>query len=196
MNGLIQFWLRSILLMAICALHASEVRLTILEDGAEQPMPGRIHLRDAAGKVQRPPGFPFWNDHFVCDGNARLDLGNGRYAFTVERGPEFSAANGEFDVRDAEPTNVSVRLKRIVDLAKEGWWSGETHVHRQLQDVELLMRAEDLHAAQVITWWNKTNPWKDNKAPTEVIRKFDGNRFYNTISGEDERDGGALLFCD
>ena len=34
-------------------------------------------------------------------------------------------------------------------------------MHRPLADVELLMRAEDLHVAVVITWWNDRNLWDD-----------------------------------
>ena len=159
-------------------------------------MPARIHLLDKEGKPQRPQGFPYWHDHFVCGGTAVVNLADGSYSYTVERGPEFSAAAGKFEVRTGQNENVTVRLRRIVNLAEEGWFSGETHVHRGLPDVELLMRAEDLHVGQVITWWNKTNPWKGTDAPKPAIRKFDGNRFYHAVSGEDERDGGALLFCD
>lgn len=176
-------------------LGAGEVRLTVLDDQGGGPTPARIHLREGAGKVARPAGFPFWNDHFVCDGNARFELASGSYTYTIERGPEFHSIEGSF-VLDGGSTNVSVRLKRLANLASEGWWSGETHVHRPLEDVELLMRAEDLQVAQVITWWNATNPWKDKGNPGTVLRGFDQNRFYHTMSGEDERDGGALLFGD
>ena len=30
--------------------------------------------------------------------------------------------------------------------------------------------------------------------PSELTRTFDGHRFYNVMAGEDEREGGALLF--
>src|SRR5262249_32804570 len=152
------------------SLCAAEVRLTILNESSGQTMPGRIHLRDTAGKTQRPGGYPFWHDHFVCDGNAQIKLEPGHYLYTVERGPEFSAANGEFPL-STETTNIPIRLKRIADLASEGYWSGETHVHRELQDVELLMRAEDLHAAQVITWWNA----RTAQALPAPIKSFDNN---------------------
>jgi hypothetical protein len=63
-----------------------------------------------------------------------------------------------------------------------------------LPDIELLMRAEDLHVAPVITWWNSRGPWTTNPLPTEVVVRFDGNRFYAPLAGEDERGGGALLY--
>lgn len=159
-------------------------------------MPARIHLLNSEGKPHRPSGFPSWHDHFVCDGNATLNLPDGTYSYTVERGPEFSAATGQFQLRDDQSQSITARLHRLVNLAEEGWFSGETHVHRPLKDVELLMRAEDLHVAQVITWWNKTNPWKNNSLPKPVIQTFDEIRSFHSLSGEDERDGGALLYCD
>jgi hypothetical protein len=39
------------------------------------------------------------------------------------------------------------RSKRITDLAKEGWFGGDAHVHRPPADIELLTQAEDLHIA-------------------------------------------------
>ena len=156
-------------------------------------MPARIHLKDAAGKIHKPAQFPFWSDHFVCPGEARVDLGPGRWTMEIERGPEFSAHRSDFTVIAGTPTNVNVTLERIANLAEEGWWSGELHVHRPVRDAELLMRAEDLHVAQFITWWNKQNLWT-NGLPENPLRHFDGNRFAHILAGEDEREGGALLY--
>ena len=79
-------------------------------------------------------------------------------------------------------------------MPAEGWWPGDLHVHRPVEDIELLMRAEDLHVAPVITWWNKRNLWAKEKLPDEPLVRFDGNRFYHVMAGEDEREGGALLY--
>jgi hypothetical protein len=46
----------------------------------------------------------------------------------------------------------------------------------------------------VITWWNNTNPWTNRQLPQNPLVQFDGNRFYQIMAGEDERQGGALLF--
>ena len=175
---------------------AAPVSLTIRGEKSLEPMPGRVHLRDAAGKAQRVGGLPFWYDHFVCPGKVETDLPEGSYTFEVERGPEFSVSKGGFALAGGKGTNLTVMLSRIADLAAEGWWSGETHVHRGAQDAELLMRAEDLHVGQFITWWNKANPWTNAPPPKALPVQFDGNRFYHHLGGEDERDGGALLYLD
>ena len=74
---------RVLLLANVGLLRGGEVQLTISDEAGER-MPCRIHLRDATGKIQRPAGYVFWNDHFVCDGSARLELTNGVYSFTVK----------------------------------------------------------------------------------------------------------------
>jgi hypothetical protein len=176
------------------AAGGAQVRLEVI-DGTGAPVPARIHLQDAAGKAVKPPGLPAWHDHFVCAGAVEISVPPGRYRVEAERGPEFTAALKNFTVGSAD-TNIRLAVRRIADLANEGWWSGETHVHRSTRDAELLMRAEDLHVGQFITWWNRTNPRTNSPLPGPVPVPFDGNRFYHPIGGEDERDGGALLFLD
>jgi hypothetical protein len=139
--------------------------------------------------------FPYWHDHFVCPGNAKLELAPGAYTYEVERGPEYTSRSGKLEVLAGDVSNSRVELERLADLAKEGWWSGELHVHRPVADIEVLMQAEDLHVAPVITWWNNQNLWAGGKRiPDELLVHFDGNRYYHVMAGEDEREGGALLF--
>src|SRR5262249_40288488 len=151
--------------------------------------------KDAAGKPQRADPLPFWHDHFACPGTVRLDLRPGKYTYEVERGPEYTLRAGTLPVEGTTPVNVRLELERLADLAAEGWWSGELHVHRPVAEIELLMRAEDLHVAPVITWWNNRNQWAGQKRlPDDPLVRFDTNRFYHVLAGEDEREGGALLY--
>ena len=182
-------------------LQAVPVELTVLDRQTGQPVPCRVHLSDAAGKPQRPPSLPFWRDHFACPGTARLEVDPGDYTYEVERGPESARAAGRFTARDKAPVKVQVELERLADLAKEGWWSGELHVHRPVAEVPLLMQAEDLHVAPVITWWHNRkmnrNLWEGTDAeplPVDPLVRFDGDRYYHVLAGEDERNGGALLY--
>jgi len=174
--------------------HGAELHFTVLDSENGRPLPCRVHLKDAAGKPVRPKGLPFWNDHFVCAGVAELDLTPGNYRYEIDRGPEYLVTAGELSVADSDAQTVTNRLRRLVDLTKENWWSGELHVHRPPADIELLMQAEDLHIAPVITWWNNQNLWANRPVPTNLLVRFDGNRFYHLMGGEDERGGGALLY--
>jgi hypothetical protein len=156
----------------------------------------RIHIQNHEGKRVRPTGLmqPYWHDHFVCDGNATFLLPPGEYRYEAERGPEYLSARDTFVVNSDTVTRIPVSLKRLVKLTDEGWWSGETHVHRPLKEVPLLMSAEDLHVASVITWWNDQNSWQNQSVPAEAVSVVDGDRVFDAMGGEDERGGGALLF--
>jgi hypothetical protein len=196
------FFLPATLLVAATVLGASirqaaeqaTIEFVISEKGSDKPIPCRIHLKDAAGKPQRAGDLPFWHDHFVCPGTAKAKLAPGKYTYEIERGPEYSQCSGTFVIAENGNEKVSVHLERLIDLTTEGWWSGETHVHRPMADIELLMQAEDLHVAPVITWWNNRNKWEGQEPPANLLVRFDGNRYYHVMAGEDEREGGALLF--
>jgi hypothetical protein len=173
---------------------ATNVAITVRDKGSGQPVPCRVHLKDAAGKPQRAGELPFWFDHFVCPGTATIPLGPGKYTIQVERGPEYSRVAETLDVNAEDRLERAYQIERLVDLAAEGWWSGELHVHRPVEAIELLMRAEDLHVAPVITWWNKRNLWDGKPGPSDPLVSFDGNRYFQVMAGEDEREGGALLY--
>lgn len=182
--------------LAVAALtQAASIQIHVQDGDTGGALPCRVHLADASGQPVHPPGYPFWHDHFVCDGTATLDLPPGEYRAVVERGPEYHVTTNVLRVTASDPASSrTIRLERLTDLTREGWWSGDLHVHRPLNDIELLMRGEDLHIAPVITWWNSRGPWASTPMPRQRVVRFDANRFYAPLAGEDERGGGALLY--
>jgi hypothetical protein len=54
------------------------------------------------------------------------------------------------------------------------------------------MEAEDLYVAPVITWWNSEKPPEARAGGEPIV--FDRGRFMDASAGEDERQGGALLY--
>ncbi len=170
------------------------LEITIKEAGAAAPIPCRVHLKDSNAKPVPAGKLPFFRDHFVCPGEVQLDLPPGNYAYEIERGSEYLMRTGWIAVASSTTQNLALNLERVADLAGEGWWSGDLHVHRPVQDIELLMQAEDLHVAPVLTWWNARNEWTQRRPPAGLRVRFDVNRFYHVMAGEDEREGGALLY--
>jgi hypothetical protein len=172
------------------------LRLRIVERKADRvaSVPARVHLADARGRPVLAPGLPAWRDHFNCDGDVRLDLPAGRYTYTIEHGPEYRRASGAFTLSAGEVREQEVVLRRLIDLASLGWYSGETHVHRSLADLPLLLRSEDLHVAPVLTVWNRNNHWKDRPLPARLLVQAGPDRAYHVLACEDERRGGALLY--
>jgi len=158
------------------------------------PLPCRIHLADEQGEPQEAPGLPFWRDHFVCDGVAKLELPPGQYSYAVHRGPEYESDHGTLEIHGNQTTALDSQLERINNLRNRGWYAADLHVHRDYTDIELLVRAADLDFAPVITWWNANNPWAERPLPSPLLRQFDGHRLVHLMAGEDERRGGALLY--
>jgi hypothetical protein len=163
-------------------------------DVSGQPLACRIHLIDQQGNPQKVAGQPFWHDHFVCSGRCAAEIAPGNYDYAIERGPEYLRKTGKIEVTAEQDQELTVKLERIANLREAGWYSGDLHVHRAVDEIERLMRAEDLDFAPVITWWNNRNLWKEGTIPNPVARQFDSHRIFTIMAGEDEREGGALLY--
>ncbi|MCA9026606.1 MAG: CehA/McbA family metallohydrolase [Planctomycetaceae bacterium] len=165
-----------------------------VDDGNGHPVPARVHIRDDAGKAVSSLGHKDHLDHLIIDGERTVTLPAGTYVYGVERSPEWERVSGEVTINNGAAETVAIVLQRLVDLSKSGWYSGDLHIHRPPDEIEDLMRASDLHIGPVITWWNNQNYWKDHPLPKQPLIQFDGNRFARLMSGEDEREGGALLY--
>ena len=79
-------------------------------------------------------------------------LAAGRYTLTAERGKEYHPERREVTVGD-EPVELTVRLRRWIDMAERGWYSGDTHTHRTLDELPNVMLAEDLNVAFPLIDW-------------------------------------------
>ena len=176
------------------AARGGKLRLTVIDKETRRLLPCRMHLKNERGKPRRVPKVPYWRDHFVFPGEIELKLPRGQYHFEIERGPEYINVKGYFIIDDNADDTKTIELSRVVDMAAEGWWAADLHVHRPVRDIGLLMQAENLHVVPVITWWNKRNLWAKKSPPEEVLVQFDGQRYYHKMACEDEREGGALLF--
>ena len=82
----------------------------------------------------------------------RTDLPAGRYTLTVERGKEYLPATKNVEIAD-DAVAVTLELRRWINLADRGWYSGETHVHRSLAELPTAMLAEDLNVAFPLSYW-------------------------------------------
>ena len=190
----ILYWLALISSSTAQAADKDGLLVQVIDKESRQPLAARMHLKDAKGKPVKVPKVPYWKDHFVFDGSILLDLPPGMYTFDLETGPEYRTQAGYFTLmRGAADTRI-IEMSRFVEMKKEGWWSGELHIHRAPEEIELHMKAEDLHIAPVITSWNDRNVFADKSPPAKPLVQFDGDRFYQLLAAEDEREGGALLF--
>lgn len=177
--------------------ESATLRFSVREKGrGDAPLPCRVHLTGPDGKPVRAPDLPFFRDHFSTRGDTSLEVLPGTYRYTVARGLEYRDVPGEVTLEAGDSRTVPILLERWIDLAARGWWSGETHVHRPLEDVPLLLESEDLHAAPVLTQWNDRDLWADRELPRELVVPIGDDRAYHVLGCEDERQGGAIFFLD
>ncbi|MCG3198655.1 MAG: hypothetical protein GHCLOJNM_03159 [bacterium] len=131
---------------------AVPVDFRILDETTKEPIPARTYLSRDGSPVLPEGRYTYKRQqeiHFLAPGEFTLELEPGTYQLQVERGLEYRPHQASLDIR--EPTTAIIPMRRWIDLASEGWWSGDTHVHVDPKDMELILRAEDLHFAPTIT---------------------------------------------
>ncbi len=175
------------------AAQKGEFRLTVVDEQSGQPIACRMHLKNARGIPQKAGRQPFLKDHFVFDGKVTLSLREGNYKFEAESGPEYHTRGGHFSVNRFSSDQKTISMRRFADLAKEGWWSGDMYVNRSPRDIELLMRAEDLHVAQLLGWPSRKSD-RDTMNSGSPIVKLADSRYYHKLAGRDVRAGGGICF--
>jgi hypothetical protein len=174
-------------IQAALAFASGRLELRAVDKETGKPLAVRLHLQNGQGKPYRPAkvkGGIVAADHIVFADKLMLDLPNGRYNFTMEHGPEYRVTSGNFEIQNFAEDSKTVEMTRFCDLAEEGWFSGDLDVQRSEQEIKLLMQAEDLHLAPLVTWTNKKNPWDKRPLPKQIVNQFDEFYFYSVMGGE------------
>jgi hypothetical protein len=168
--------------------------LTVVDSETKEPIPCRMHLIGPGKLPRRSDPAPFWSDHFVFPGKITLKLPLGHYTFEVEHGPEYLRQTGNFTIEHFSDDAKEIDLRRFVDMSADGWWSGDLYVRRPLRQMPLLMTADDLHLAEVVTWWNgKKDPGKSLAPSAPRVVTLDRDRAYEVLAAGYARAGTELL---
>lgn len=115
----------------------------------------------------------------------KVDLPAGKYTITVERGKEYRPLTRAVTMTD-EPRDLRLPLDRWINMAERGWFSGDTHVHRSIEDLPNIMLAEDLNVAFPLTYWvtkayekpSQGNKNTEDKYGTDLIKVDDTHVIY------------------
>lgn len=81
-----------------------------------------------------------------------VDVPAGQATITVELGKEYQPFTKTITV-GKDVSEVELPLSRWIDMPARGWYSGDTHVHRKLEEMPNVMLAEDLHVTLPLTYW-------------------------------------------
>jgi hypothetical protein len=172
-----------------------QLQLIVVDKDTGTPIPFRLHLVGPKKQPRKLDKMPFWYDHNAVPGKILLRLPLGDYKFVVERGLEYLDVTGQFTLLPFADDTKRIELCRFIDMKADGWWSGDLDVQRPLQDIELLMKADDLHVAQVVTWRNDKNLLTNHPAKEAVVQ-FDNSYFYSPTAGVLSRRGNELLLLN
>ena len=126
-------------------------------------------IRDAQGRVypaqskRLAPDFFFHPQVYRATGE-QVRLPAGRYTVECRRGPESIPERRELVVGDS-PVTFSYQVKRWIDTAKRGWYSGDHHIHAAgcqhyenptegVEPIDMFrhITGEDLRVGCCLTW--------------------------------------------
>jgi hypothetical protein len=109
------------------------VKLTIHDENG-QSTTARLEFRDSHGRVYPPqakrlaPDFFFQPQIYRHDGDVVL-LPPGDFVLESSRGPEYLREVRNVTINDSPDSTLTVNLKRWIDPAKSGFFSGDHHIH-------------------------------------------------------------------
>ncbi len=179
-------------------LPSIEVQLSI-KDWNGSPTTCSMLIRDQLGRIyphqsrREPPDFFFHAQIYRTDGETvRLPPGN--FTITAQRGPEYLPVVHSLTIEPSQKdAQLTIQLQRWVHMQREGWISGDHHVHaagcahfeNPTQGVtpEDMMRhiiGEDLNVGCVLSWgpcWYHQKQFFDGKTSklslTENLMRYD-----------------------
>ncbi len=86
-------------------------------------------LRMSANRHKGPIRFRRLNYYFFTDGSFSVRVPSGTCTVEVRRGYEYTPTQQTFRLRKNQTEKATIYLKRWIDMAKQGWYSGDTHIH-------------------------------------------------------------------
>jgi len=212
------------------AASAGTLRLTIIDADSKSPVFCRVNVVGSDGNYYEPDDHRLkpWSLHrlgnrkdkgpiryygwfFYCDGKCTVRVPPGKTRIEVWKGFEYSPVRVETDVRKGEAIRKTVSISLAVDMAKLGWYSGDTHIHLNRRNKTDDARALDLAAAEDIRFAHilaMNDPrtysptmgsqiWHQNSGlgPRSARFRTDGGGRYGIMSGQEYRCGTFGHIC-
>jgi hypothetical protein len=177
-----------VFLASTTSLHATEFVGKIVDSSSQEPISARIYLQDDQDKWiyvesadPRGTALPYREQWVPMPGSIekhttvsahpfKVELKPGSYTLTIERGKEYLPARFQLDVTGARQERT-FPLQRFADYGAQGWYSGETHVHRRISELPNVMLAEDLNVAFPVTFWTTESDRAPDLSPSLLRRQ-------------------------
>jgi hypothetical protein len=142
------------------------INCRVVDATTQREVAARIRLLDATGREIVPLGHPPTLSDKAQEGDVRFQRRRFAYVagkfklpaaelpikYQIIKGYEYRIAEGEINTADSKDGLVTIPLERWSSLARQGWHSGDIHIHHIApQTCRLEMEAEDLNVANLLT---------------------------------------------
>ncbi|MDB6039850.1 MAG: Polysaccharide deacetylase, partial [Verrucomicrobiales bacterium] len=160
----------------------------VVDNENGNPLPARIYIRGSDGAWYFPKNASLTGSairyerqngmnksamemHTTLSAHPfHVELLPGRYTLTVERGKEYFPEKREIVVTGDLP-KLEFRLRRWINMNEHGWFSGDTHNHRDPTELANVMLAEDVNIGLPMLDWTTVS----TIAPSAADRALGGN---------------------
>lgn len=152
----------------IAPAAAGEFVGRVFDAESGEPLASRVYLQDEAGgwhfalsddpagsaiEYRKQRGERSVEMHTSLSAHVfRASLPPGPYVISIHRGKEYLPVTQKIVIGD-EPAEATFRLPRWINMAERGWYSGDTHVHRSIDELKTVALAEDLNVSLPLTSW-------------------------------------------
>ncbi len=123
---------RSEILINFDCLSSADLSFEVLDEN-NKPTIAAFEIRDMLGRVypdqakRIAPDMHFHPQIYRGSGET-VRLPKGEYRIGYSRGPEYMAGEKQFTY-DGKGGELTFKLERWIDPSKNGWWSGDHHIH-------------------------------------------------------------------
>ncbi|NOZ24439.1 MAG: CehA/McbA family metallohydrolase [Planctomycetes bacterium] len=137
----------------------------------QRPARGRVYLTGSDGGCWKPEGAfaratMTGDEFFYAEGEFELDMPAGEARIEVVRGTEYRPLQARVDIKPGQTAELSLDLKRLMDMPSLGWRSGDMHIHANYTKDEFVtpervltqVLGEDLNIANMNVA-NSTGAW-------------------------------------
>ncbi len=167
--AMITVW-SALVCVAPVAAQQKSISLSVTDVDSGKPLPARVYLEDDQGR------HFFFSSSSGDSGAVRYNKQNwinnraierhttvsahpctavvpaGSYTLTVEHGKSYFPWVKTLVVSDQDVA-VAAKLKRWIDTSDLGWYSGDAHIHRTIDELRNIVLAEDLNVVFPLTNW-------------------------------------------
>ncbi len=184
----------------------------VIDKATGEIVPARLYVRGSDNELYVDSSGVVYlhrsrrENQSLIDGEFSVEVPPGATTITAHRGPEYLPAEITVEATPDKTVEVELTIERWSHMAEEGWYSGEFHLHLNLERVPAAMLAEDLNVAPVITRHIPRNKpprgyWQDKELPADHRVIVDDTHVYSVYDVEIERlrkagRYGAYVFCD